>query len=206
MIEEALRRFCESPKRWLIVTAVTFVVGLLLVLPLVDVYCAERDEKEAVLADLGLAKQVTSELGRFEDRVDARLAELRVLEARTIDEEEVPEFRGRLVDMVREAGCSLRRLNVGTALSRPWHAGDDPVSPRADAKRGEEDAELNLQWRPVTISLSGSISSLQSFLQRLEAAGMMMHTRTFEMYPSSPSRRTLTLDMELWYYTLTRGS
>jgi hypothetical protein len=212
MIEEALRRFCESPKRWLIVTAVTFVVGLALVLPLVDVYCAERDEKEAVLAELELARQAASDLERFEQRVDGRLTELRVLESRTVDEEEVPEFRGRLVDMVREAGCSLRRLNVGTASTRPWHEGDDPVFPRTDTKRsdddksGDGDTDLNLQWRPVTISLSGSITALQGFLQRLDAARMLMHTKTFEMYPSSPSRQTLTLDMELWYFTLTRGS
>jgi hypothetical protein len=206
MIEEALRRFCESPKRWLIVTAVTFVVGLLLVLPLVDVYCAEHDEKEGVLADLELAKQVGTGLARFEERVAARVTELDVLEGRTVDEDEVPEFRGRLVDMVREAGCSLRRLNVGPASSRPWHEGDDPIAPRADAKRNDDNTNLNLQWRPVTISLSGSIASLQSFLQRLQAAEMLVHTKTFDMSPSGPSRRTLTLDMELWYFTLTRGS
>ena len=206
MIEEALRRFCESPKRWLIVTAVTFVVGLVLVLPLVDVYCAERDEKEAVLAELGVARQVTSDLGRFEERVATRLDELRVLEARTVDAEEVTEFRGQLVDMVREASCSLRRLNVGPASTRPWHEGDDPIALRSDTKRSDDDTDLDLQWRPVSISLSGSIAGLQGFLQRLEAAGMLMHTKTFEMYPSSSSRRTLTLDMELWYFTLTRGS
>jgi hypothetical protein len=33
---------------------------------------------------------------------------------------------------------------------------------------------------------------------------MLMHTKAFDMYPSSPSRQTLTLDMELWYFTLVR--
>ena len=206
MIEKALQRFCESPKRWLIVTAVTFVVGLVLVLPLVDLYCAERDKREAVLAELDAAKQVTSGLGKFEERVNARLDELRVFEARTVDEGEVPEFRGQLVDMVREAGCSLRRLNVGPPSTRPWHEGDDPTAPRSDSRHGDDDTNLDLQWRPVSISLSGSIAGLEGFLQRLGVARMLMYTRTFEMYPSTPSRRTLTLDMELWYFTLTRGS
>ncbi len=207
MIKEALRRFCESPKRWLIVIVVTFVVGLVLVLPLVDVYCAERDEKGDVLAQLGLARRITSDLGKFEERVQDRVDELHVLEARTVDQDEVPEFRGQLVDMVRASGCSLRRLNVGAASTRPWHEGDDPLASRADAKRNDDDdTDLDLQWRPVSISLSGSIASLQAFLQRLEAAGTLMHTKTFEMYPSSPSRHTVTLDMELWYFTLIRGS
>ena len=50
MIEQTLRRFCESKHRKLIVIAGTFVVGLVLVLPLVDVIRAGRDEKEALLA------------------------------------------------------------------------------------------------------------------------------------------------------------
>ena len=46
MIEQALRRFCESKHRKLIVTGVTFVVGLLLVMPLVDSIRAGGDEKD----------------------------------------------------------------------------------------------------------------------------------------------------------------
>ena len=38
MIEQTLRSFCESRHRWLIVIAGTFVVGLVLVMPLVDAY------------------------------------------------------------------------------------------------------------------------------------------------------------------------
>ena len=47
MIEQALRRFCESKHRKLIVIAGTFIVGLVLVMPLVDVLRSGRDEKEA---------------------------------------------------------------------------------------------------------------------------------------------------------------
>ena len=39
---------------------------------------------------------------------------------------------------------------------------------------------------------------------RISAAGMLMHTKLMEMYPSSPNRQTLTLDLELWYFTLAR--
>ena len=41
MIEQTLRRFCESKHRKLIVIAGTFVVGLVLVMPLVDVLLAD---------------------------------------------------------------------------------------------------------------------------------------------------------------------
>jgi hypothetical protein len=41
-------------------------------------------------------------------------------------------------------------------------------------------------------------------LDRVAAANMLMHAKTVEMFPSSPSRQSLTLDMELWYFTLVR--
>ena len=50
MIEQALRKFCESRHRKLIVIAGTFIVGLVMVLPLVDVLRAGRDERESLLS------------------------------------------------------------------------------------------------------------------------------------------------------------
>jgi hypothetical protein len=41
-------------------------------------------------------------------------------------------------------------------------------------------------------------------LERVGSSGMLMHAKTLDMYPSSPTRQTLTLDMELWYFTLAR--
>jgi hypothetical protein len=56
----------------------------------------------------------------------------------------------------------------------------------------------------VSISLSGTSSALRTLLERISAAGMLMHAKSLEMYPSSPNRQSLTLDMELWYFTLVR--
>src|ERR1051326_368696 len=70
MIELALRRFCESKHRKLIVTGVTFVVGLLLVMPVVDSIRAGGDEKDALLTELDSARNIASELGAFERRVN----------------------------------------------------------------------------------------------------------------------------------------
>jgi hypothetical protein len=33
---------------------------------------------------------------------------------------------------------------------------------------------------------------------------MFMHMKSLEMYPSSTKRETLTLDLEIWYFTLAR--
>jgi hypothetical protein len=204
MIEQTLRRFCESKHRWLIVIGGTFVVGLVLVLPLVDVYSADRDEKTTLLAELGSAKRVAAELKQFEKRVAEKLAELQVYEARTVDESSLPALRGKLLEIAKETECSIRRLSVGNVMTRPWAPGDDPISPAEGPKKAESKSMFVLEWRPVSISLSGSSTGLRTMLDRIAASKMLMHAKSIEMYPSSPTRQSLTLDMELWYFTLAR--
>ena len=206
MIEQALRRFCESKHRTLIVIAGTFVVGLVLVLPLVDVYCAGVNEQETLLTELESAEQVAKTLPQFESRVAEKVAQLDAIGRRTVDDESLPALRERLVDLAKDTGCSIRRLTPGAASSRPWTPGDSPIAPATDPKRNESKTSFVLEWRPVSISLSGTSANLRSMVERVAADGMLMHTKSFEMFPSSPSRQTLTLDMELWYFTLARRS
>jgi hypothetical protein len=178
-----------------------------LVLPLVDLYSAERDEKAALLAELESASQVAAMINRFETGVAEKTAQLAALEARTINAESLPALRTKLVDMARETGCSLRRLNVGTPMSRPWHDGVDPTATGAEggANRAEDKSRFLLQFWPLSVSLSGNDANLRNLLERMEADGMLMHTKVFDMRAASASRKTLNLDMELWYYNLARG-
>lgn len=205
MIEQALRRFCESRHRTLIVIAGTFTVGLVMVMPLVDVLRSGRDEQEALLAELNSARNVATELQAFESKVAERTVALDVYEARTVDEESLPALRSKLVDLAKETGCSIRKLTVGSVSSRAWRVGESPISP-SDKKPAEAGAgsATQLEWRPVSISVSGTSANLRSMVERVAAARMLMHTKSLEMYPSSPTRQTLTLDMEVWYFTLAR--
>jgi hypothetical protein len=204
MIEQTLRRFCEFKHRWLIVIGGTFVVGLVLVMPLVDVYSADREEKTTLLTDLDSAKRVAGDLKQFEKRVAEKLAELQLYEARTVDDESLTTLRGKLLDFAKETQCSIRRLSVGNASSRPWTPGEDPISPVEGPKKAESKSMFVLEWRPVSISLSGTSAGLRTLLDRIAASKMLMHAKSIEMYPSSPTRQALTLDMELWYFTLAR--
>jgi hypothetical protein len=204
MIEQTLRRFCESSYRGLIVIAGTFAVGLVLVIPLVDVYRAGLAEKETLLAELDSAKQVAAELDVFQSRVGQKLAELAAIEARTTNDDSMPALRGKLVDLAKETDCNIRRLSVGAVSSRPWRPGEDPTLPGGATKSDEPGTGFVLEWRPVSISVSGTSANLRTLLERIAAADMLMHTKSLEMYPSSPNRQSLTLDMELWYFTLAR--
>jgi hypothetical protein len=202
MINQALRRFCDSPHRPLIVIAGTLVVALLLLPPLVDVYSAGRADRKALSAELELARESAARVEGFESRLAERLARLAEFEDRAVDDRSLAAVRGKLVDLAKEAGCSLRRLNVGATSSRAWSAGDDPLALRADPKRSDASAGFNLEWRPITISVSGTSANLQNLLERIAATGILFHAKSLDIYPSSPSRQSLTLDIELWCYTL----
>jgi hypothetical protein len=174
-----------------------------LILPLVDLLRAGRDEKASLLAELDSAQSVAAEMKEFEARVGEKLAQVKGFEARTVDDESLPALRGKLVDLAKETGCSIRRLSVGATASRMWKPGESPFAQTSDRKSADAAAtSIQLEYRPVSISLSGTGSSLRSMIERVAASGMLMHTKSLEMYPSSPTRQNLTLDMELWYYTL----
>jgi len=206
MIRQTIRAVAESRRRWLIVTGGTFAVGLLLIVPLVDVYLAESAEKKALLAEVGAASLISAQLEKFESRVNEHVAELEALEVRTVDEQRLPALRDRLVELARQTGCSLRRLNVGEPMSRPWYANDTPTDQRPDAKVRESQTDFTLQWRPISISVSGSVSDLRNLLEKIKAENMLVYTRSLEIYPSSVSRKSLTMDMDLWYFTLVSKS
>jgi hypothetical protein len=205
MNEHALRKFCESRHRPLIVIAGTFVAGLVLVLPSVDVYYAGRSEKSALEGELENARGIAANT-QLESRLTEKLSQLAAMDDRTVDDESLPALRGRLLDLAKETGCNIRRLNVGAAASRPWLANDDPTVSRVDAKTLEMESSTGfvLEWRPVNVSLSGSSVNLRAMLERISASNMLMHTKSLEMFPPSPNRQSLTLDLELWYFTLVR--
>jgi hypothetical protein len=147
---------------------------------------------------------VASELNAFERRVNEKLTEFKSLEARTVDDSALPRLRSQLIDFAKETTCSIRRINVGGVSSRLWQPGQNPLSTVIDKKVAEANSNCMLEWRPVNLSLSGSSGALRSMVDKLAASGMFMHIKTLEMYPSSPKRDTLTLDMEIWYFTLAR--
>lgn len=205
MIEQTLRRFCEFKHRKLIVIAATFVVGLVLVLPLVDVLRSGRDEQENLLVELDSARNVAAGLQAFETRVAEKTTQLKAFEARTVNEESLTALRGKLVDLAKETGCSIRKLSVGGMSSRAWQPGDDPTAPEVNRKPSDvTTSNFQLEWRPVMVSISGTSASLRNLVEKVAESGMLMHTKSLEMYTSSATRQTLTLDMELWYFTLAR--
>ena len=87
-----------------------------------------------MLVELDSARNVAAQIDGFEQRVAEKLTQLKGYEARTVNDETMPALRGKLVDLAKDTGCSIRRLNVGGTSSRAWKPGDNPIAPAADKK------------------------------------------------------------------------
>lgn len=201
--QEWIDRFCDSPRRWLIVTAVTLVVALATVLPQVDQYQALIAEEEEQRTQLAEVERSADYLPKLRQRVNQTDEQLAALEAKTLTQEGVAEFRNELVNLVRESGCQVRRIGVGAVRTRKWHEKDYPLA----EPRGNVGAEtpFSLETRPVNLSVTGSMNEVRDLVGRVEKSGMMLHTRAIDLRPTGRDNHIVQVELELWCFALVRG-
>ena len=202
MIEPTLRAFCESRHRWLIVISVTLGIGLVTLLPLVDDYFAGKSEKTECMEELRNARLDAADLDTLKSRVAELTAQLDGIEKRTVSESTVAEYRSQLVDLARTSGCQLRRITVGTAQSRPWYKGNDPIENQPKTATKKKSSGLELERQPLALSVSGSMSSLKSLLEQIRNDQLLMHVKNMELRPTGQDRKQVILDLELWFFDL----
>ena len=202
-ISEALSRFVASPRRWLIVIIGSLVIGLVTVLPLVDEYKGLNDHREELTAELTRARAEAETLPRFEKRVDSRRIELASYEAKAVPTAKVHAFRNEVVDLVRESGCQVRRINAGEPRSRIWLKDDSPLEMKNRPKKIEESRYL-LDSQTFGLTVTGTMPQLTDLLSRLYAQQKVMHTSGLSVRPASRSSVELELQLELVLFDLTQ--
>jgi len=202
MNDSLIRKFCESRHRWLIVATATALVGLAVLLPMVDDYFDKRNSRSDLAEDLVAARQTAAQLPKFESQTKAVRQELAELEIRTVDDAGVARFRSRLVDFVRESGCQIRRIEVGAPTRRPWTENDRPLSDASSPDAAS--TPFALERRSVILSVDGAMSAVQELLARLEKEQTLSHPHRLQMQAASGGGETVTLELELWLFALSR--
>lgn len=203
-MDDIIVKFCEDRRSWLVVIAGTLTLGLVLVLPQVDEYVAVCVEQADLAEKLAAAKQSAEQLPGFEIRRAEQVEVIAERLRRTLNEQNEPDFRNDLVMMVRESGCQLRRLNVGTAVSRDWGEGDDPLETTFDKKLAA--TGFKLERRQVSLSLVGPSSNVRRLIEQLEQQDKQGHVQSLDLKPDRGDGRRAELSLELLYFTLARPS
>jgi hypothetical protein len=202
MNDSLARKFCESRHRWLIVATATGLVALAALLPMVDDFFDKRTSRSELSEELAAARLTAQSLPAYEKETQAVQKDLQALEVRTVDEEGVARFRSKLVDVVRDSGCQIRRIEVGAPSRRPWKDKDEPLAELASPAGAA--TPFVLERRSVTLAVDGNLTAIQDFLGRLEKEQTLSHPRRLHVQAVSPSGETVTLELELWLFALSR--
>lgn len=204
MNENPLEKLCESRHRWLIVTAVTIVTGLVSLLPQVDQLLVERSERAELLEELAQAGETTQRLPVYEERVAEKMAELSALQRQGVDETRLAELRSWLVSAARQAGCQVRRIDFTSPSNRNWRENDNPIETPSKRDRKKSTTPFDLQTRPVNFSVTGSSVEVLALLRSIDEDKRLKHTQTLDLKPSNNDPRKLQLDLSLWYFALVK--
>lgn len=204
MIENLVEKLAQSPRRWLIVTGVTFVIALASILPQVDLLLAERSERAELLEQLAQANETSQRLPLYEQRISEKASELAGLRDREIDDDEIAELRSWLVDAARQAGCRVRRIELSAPNARPWTEDDYPLIQPSNAQ-AKKNTPFQLQTRPVTFSVTGSSDEVMALLRTIDDDIRLKHTRTFDLKPVGRKSNELQLDLTLWFFALAKS-
>ena len=153
--------------------------------------------------DLDRARQKEKILPAFEQRVVDFEAKVSLLEGRTISAERVSQYRANLLKIIREAGCQMRRLDVGTPTLRPWMRDDDPLQLTA-ALGATEKTPFQLERWNVNLSIGGEMTSIHHLLDQLKKDNTIAYPHRLQLHPTGGRSTSATLELELWLFALVR--
>jgi hypothetical protein len=204
MNETIVRRFCESPRRKLIVSTVTILASLAIITPLVDEYFDKKESREALSEELENARQTAEQVPSLEKQVAAVVGELSAMEARSVSEVTVSDYRTRLVDMIRESGCQIRRFDVASPILRPWKEGDSPFAEGNRNDSSGKATQFSLERRSIQLSVSGKTQDIYSLLERLEKDDTLAHPQRIQVQSDGQSIESVTMEIEMLLFALSR--
>ncbi len=205
MNDTILRRFCESSRRGLIVAIVTILLGLVAWSPLVDEYFDNQESRRVLTDDLEIAYQTQELLPKLQDSAKELQAEVTAIESRCISEDSVSKYRSKLVELVRQSGCQVRRLDLVSPTMRPWLEKDNPLEKSSVAQGSSRmSTPFVLESRKVVLSVAGKMQDVSGFLDRVQKDSTLAYPEHMHMRSDTGNGETITLDMEMWLYALGR--
>lgn len=203
MNDSLIRKFCDSRHRWLMVGSATGLFALATVLPMVDDYCNKRSSRNDLTEELAAARQTAELLPLYEKQTGAVARELGALEARTVDDASMARFRSRLVDLVRDSGCQIRRIEVAAPTRRPWKDNDQPLSETGSNEAA--DTAFSLERRSMILAVDGSMAAIHELLEQLEKERTIAHPHRLQLQPNGVGE-AVTLELEVWMFSLHRAA
>jgi hypothetical protein len=206
MNESIVRRFCESPRRKLIVSIVTILLSVVVIVPLVDEYFDKKESRRTLAEELDNARQTAERLPILEKQVEEVVGRLTALEQRSVSEDLLSGYRSRLVDMIRESSCQIRRLDVAAPTRRTWKERDNPFNEGNPSDSSGKATPFSLERRSIHLSVNGRTHDLYALLDRLQQDTTLAHPERIELRSDGQNTETVTMELEMLLFALSRQS
>lgn len=206
MNETIARRFCESPRRKLIVATVTILLSVVILIPLVEDYFNKKESRKTLADELDHARQTATMLPALETQVAELVGQLTAMEDRAVSDGTVSGYRSRLVEMIRASNCQIRRLDVASPTRRIWKEGDHPL---ADGNHGSSLGKATpffLEQRNIHLSVNGRTHDIYALLEQLEQDTTLAHPERIELHSDGPNTETVTMELDVLLFALSRQS
>ena len=184
-----------------IVASGSLLAIIFIAIPWVDEYLRLRRDV-AELAELETRLVVTQQRKRQLDRIEGRLTdELTTMSTRSIDISKRESVRETLIEIVRQSGGRLRRLEISDGETRAWAIEND--DPRNDSMPpyGEE-SRFALHTQLVDLQADGALDSVRQILRSVADQGWLMTTRGLTVAPTSIRESPVNLELHLVLYGL----
>ncbi len=205
MNESPIRRFCESTHRKLIVVIVTTVVGLVVLIPLADDYFDKKESRRALAEELDRARQTAKMLPEYEERVTALVEEMDTYEVRLVSQKSLSQYRSKLVDLIRDSDCKVRRFDVGVPIARPWIENDNPLKSTKSKGSADKKTPFTLERRSVALTVDGPMDNIIGFLEKLQEDKSFAYPRRLKLHSIGRQGGSVAVELELWLFALNRN-
>ena len=201
--EQRLRALVEHRWRAGIVMTITFAIGLITIWPAADEYFALRSYNTELVRSLVEAKTEAESLEELEAKVLTQESNLANLESKAVDIDDTYHFREQLIELTRQAGCHLRRLDLGASERRPWRKGDNPLDTARQKKDGTP-SPFELRTQSVRLVVAGPIEGVVDFMSRMQESDKLMHTTTLSLRSATGGSEDVEIEMELLLLNLSK--
>jgi hypothetical protein len=177
-------------------------------LPAADEYTAQLRKQRDLAAALAQTSEQVAQRDHWKQQADQAHASLAAFQQRAIVASEVNDYRTSLVQQIRDSGCQLRRLNMGQAVTRPWHNDSHPLemNPTRGPTTAEQETDFQLQSLTVSLSVSGSLDAVRTLLGKMHQRGTLKHTSQLSIRPTGNDRNEVVMEMDFILYGLEKAT
>ena len=199
--ETYLRAVLEHPKRVWIITILTLAILLVFAWPAVDSYSAATTAQSAALEKLEGAEEATARLEQYVGQLAKRQAQSLEMEKKLLTPAEIERLRNELIGMIRDAGCTARKIRLSDPITRIWFDEDNPLESK---NRNDQDKKspYRLKTQLLSLAVTGSLPNVHELLVKIADFDKLIHTGGFFLKKSVEDPSVVELELDLMMFDL----